>query len=63
MMGSLNNKILTLLSYLLKFLYLGSPIKPYAPVALKVADEVVLDVSKMKESSFINRTSLTPSDF
>ena len=33
---------------------------PQTPVALKIADEVVFDVCKVKESSFLNRTSLTP---
>ena len=33
---------------------------PHTPVAQKVADEVLFDVSKVKESSFVNRTSLNP---
>ena len=37
-----------------------SILNPHTPVAQKVADEVVFDVSKVKESSFFNRTSLSP---
>ena len=33
---------------------------PQAPVAQKSADEVVFDISKVKESSSLNLTSLTP---
>ena len=41
-------------------------VNPHTPVAQKIADEMVFDVSKVKESSFfLIRTSLTPppSDF
>ena len=33
---------------------------PQAPVAQKVSDVGFVDVSKVKKSSFFNRTSLTP---
>ena len=34
-------------------------VNPQAPVSQKIADEVVFDVSKVKETIFFNRTSLT----
>ena len=39
-------------------------LSPQAPVARKIADEVVFDISKVKESSFL-KSDLTdpPSDF
>ena len=38
-------------------------INPQAPVAQKIADEAVFDISKVKESSLFNRTLLTPLRF
>ena len=38
-------------------------VNPHAPVAQKVADEVVSQRFKVKESNFFNRTSLTPLRF
>ena len=41
--------------------FFGKQVNPHTPVAQKVANEVVYDVSMVKESSFfLNRTSLTP---
>ena len=38
-------------------------VNPQAPVAQKIADERFFDVSKVKEASFLNRTSRTPLRF
>ena len=43
--------------------FIKSYINPQAPVAQKIADEVVFDVSKVKESSFLKSDLTDPLRF
>ena len=44
----------------LKWLETNQNINPHTPVAQKIADEVVFDVSKVKESSFFKSDLTNP---